>query len=332
MTGARQAATAERTGRALLALASVFCVAAFVAPAGADAAWPGQNGEIVFQAFHLSGEEAAYDEGRGIWSSLPDAPNGQVHRLTIDHGDTAPQVSPDGRWVVFSRQRPSTTTTPAAGAIFRMRSDGAAVTRLTDGTHLDRQPAFLASGERVVFSRDDEGGNLYSVALDGSGLHQITSGPAEDRRPAVSPSGRVIAFERNNEIFTARPSGASLRNATRQIQKKTAKTAPDFSPDGKRIAFAFEGRIYTMAASGGHLRQISGFHFPTTGMGEPSFAPDGRSLLAVYTSPYRSSSLYLFPLRAGVPRACGVIHTGAEQARSPVWQPSSQAAAACREH
>jgi Tol biopolymer transport system component len=324
----RQAKPIERWARTSLALGSLLGAAALLAPAGAGASWPGQRGAIVFEAYRLGGEEAAAEEGKGIWSS-PGAgvPFAQVRRLTRDPSDADPQVSPDGRWIVFSRGvAPSAGGEPTASAIFRMRSDGGALAPVTDGLHSDGRPVFLASGKRILFQRDGLSptyGDLYSIGVDGTGLRQVTSGSADDRNPAASADGRTIAFERGRHIFTARPSGAEPKDITPQLPRSEAAHSPDFSPSGDRIAFARQGNVFITSANGKGPRRVTGFSFPRDGLGEPAYAPDGKSILAVYTSPYRSSSLYLYRARDRRIVNCVPVHLHL-QIRAPAWGPSSQ--------
>jgi Tol biopolymer transport system component len=204
--------------------------------------------------------------------------------------------------------------------------DGSGLRPLTDGSHADREPAFSASGGRVLFTRR---GDIFSVALTGGAVRRITSGGTDDFHPRAAPGGRIIAFERrlvgphsvrHQHIFTARADGSRVRDLTPRLPRRLAAADPEFSPDGRRIVYTTGDRVISVRADGARAklliapRKASGQIFS-----DPTFAPDGRSLLFAISSPGGRSSLHRRDLdrRRPLPNPLREPHIGA---RAPAWQ------------
>lgn len=268
--------------RPLVLVLAVLASAVLLA-APARAAWPGREGPVVFMGV-IPGDKPFENAPTGLRRSTLGA--GSLTSLTSDTTDRDPQVSPDGRLIVFSRvlgTDPETQRTKSG--IFVATIDGSGIRQLTDGGSteteggtaegVDIEPTFTASGQRIVFVRAGTlspfaSGDLYSIALDGSGLAPLTSGAPADHMPAVSPSGRQIVFVRTirrtdgtqtgPHVYSMRLDGSRLRDLTPRLQREPWD--PDFSPSGKFIAFATEGNqlrgdIFTMRANGGPIRRLT---------------------------------------------------------------------------
>jgi dipeptidyl aminopeptidase/acylaminoacyl peptidase len=331
----------------LLALVALASAALLVAPA--RGAWPGREGPVVYAGvFPGTTLKPSLTKPAGLRRFTPGAAGSRV-QFTTDTTDRDPQVSPDGRSVVFARAIELTEDSERS-AIFIAAIDGSGVRQLTDGGSpegSDTQPTFTASGQRIVFVRGGAGpyasGDLYSIGLDGSGLTPLTSGPAADRMPAASPTGRQIAFVRSFQrpdgieagphIYSMRPDGSQLRNLTPRLGD--APWDPDFSPSGKVIAFATEGNqlrgdIFTMRANGGPIRRLTNRvthdrrhdnpHFPRPfGYTNPAFSPAGDSILAVARS---GTSPRLARIRLADPDHPHVFGTSL-LGSAPAWAPAA---------
>jgi len=297
---------------ALLLAAATLLLAALLAPL-AKATWPGRAGPVVYAGV-TPGSKATANARAGLRSFIPGVA-GSRRQLTTDPADRDPQVSPDGRLVVFSRPVPTADgrTNPA---IFVIGIDGSGLRQLTDGgpsEGSDAQPTFDASGKRVFFVHHDGGeepsgnlGDIYAVGIDGGGLTRVTSGPASDSMPAASPSGRQIVFVRVHfppgipqgdepHIYSARPDGSRVRDLTPGLPSEKAPWDPEFSPSGRLIAFATNGNqlrgdIFTLRSNGGPIRRLTNRghqrrDFPRPyGYTNPTFSPAGGELIAVARS------------------------------------------------
>jgi Tol biopolymer transport system component len=122
---------------------------------------------------------------QNLW--LTDLDRNPPRQLTSHAGfNQQPNVSPDGRYIVFVSNR----TGPQH--LWRIDIDGKHPVELTHGLD-DGDPSFTPDGKWVVFSSITvDGGRLFRVAIDGGepvSLMDKISGA-----PMVSPNGKMIAF------------------------------------------------------------------------------------------------------------------------------------------
>jgi dipeptidyl aminopeptidase/acylaminoacyl peptidase len=321
----------------LAALALALGIAAF-AGGRADAGWPGRDGLIVYLGVRSG--ELPYESGyltTGLRVFEPGV-SGSTRVLTSDPSDADPQVSPDGRTIVFSRVVSNEYPGPVT-RLFTIEIDGSGLRPLATGAPANLseiEPAFYPSGGSIVFVRSGgpEGGDLYSVRLDGSNLRQVTAGSARERAPAVSPRGGQIAFTcgsgeayaRIEDVCSIRPDGSHRRVLTRALKPGAEPFDPDFSPSGRQIAFTLgpgtAADVFTMRADGSRLvaltnRSRSGRRtFPRKlGYASPAYAPGGGSLVALARG---GSGPHLVRIRLGDPRHPQPL-LGHTLASSPAW-------------
>lgn len=316
----------NRTGRLVALAALLGVVVVCVGAASASAAWPGQNGPILF----TGGQR---DASSGLWSIRQNG--GGLQQLTSNSSDSEVQTSADGRWIVFTRS--VDVGGEPARHVFLARANGSGATEVTTGAVSDRSPSFTRNGRRILFSRfirssGDEKSHdvehIFSVLRDGSGLHRLTSGGFSDRNPAMSPNGRIIAFERAGivgvepHVYTMRANGTRVRDATPQLAAWTAQ--PDFSPSGNRIVFvrgypgAPNAELFTMRPNGTGLSRLTGRPGHLVGFfASPSYSPDGRFVVAQRTNASRRSLLQVFRVRD---RRRVAVLGGSRTPRSPEMQ------------
>ena len=109
-------------------------------------------------------------------------------QLTADSAvKRLPQMSPDGRHIVFDSLHGESTN------IWRMDADGSNQKRLTRGAVGDRGPRFTPDGQWVIFwSWTESGaGRIEKVSIDGGDPVQLTD--YWTVLPTISPDGKVIA-------------------------------------------------------------------------------------------------------------------------------------------
>ena len=279
-------------------LLSVLAVAALVAPASTQAAFPGAPGPIAYS--HASFTESG-DSG-GLLAHGPRKRDGP-RPLTTDPNDSSPSYSPDGRLIVFSSNR---DPGEARGThIYVMKNDGSDVRQLTSGSFYDSNPSFSPSGQLVVFDRGGLNGgdsHIFSASIDGSGLEQIGDEAGSDWDPTFTPNGKRIVFVSNrmssgrtdrSNILSMRPDGSQLRLL---IGGPRNELDPDVSPNGRRIAFASNRdhgpNLFVAKMNGKQVRELTHSRHDCFGSAcytNPSWAPDGKHIAFLASGRYSSS-------------------------------------------
>jgi TolB protein len=168
----------------------------------------------------------------GLYSMGADGSH--VRRITLnpdlDWGDYAPTVSPDGRWVAFSRVVGATPENgdQSVSALFVVRIDGRGLHQVTPYSLMVDEKDWSPDGSRIVFVSHAGSNNgpfradLFTVAPDGSDLTQLTSttpGKTYAFGPSWAPSGQRIMFRyfRSTggiDIYTVRPDGTDRQQVT----------------------------------------------------------------------------------------------------------------------
>lgn len=116
-----------------------------------------------------------------------------------------PQMSPDGRLIMFERANSPLARPRLARALFVMNADGSGLHRVTPwalraGDDADWAP----DGSRILFrslsDQPSKRSQYYTVRPDGSGLTQLTHFRHTRVlfRPSFSPDGRQIVFARGD--------------------------------------------------------------------------------------------------------------------------------------
>lgn len=257
-----------------LRAATVAMLVLALAPGSpARAAFPGANGEIVFERELPAGSHTQVD-----LFAITAAGTG-LRRLTStpNLNEFGPAWNAAGTRIAFWR-------TPAPfgpGTVWTMDSAGGTPHRLTTGIDA-RDPAWTPDGSRLVFTREtSDGSDLWSMrASDGANLHEVTSGAPLDFEPAWSPDGTRIAFTRGSaegdvgDIYVLTVATGVVTRVTHSATTYDHQVA--WSPDGTRLVFERDGNtassIYTVAAAGGAVVRLTNGAFFDVG---PAWSPDG---------------------------------------------------------
>lgn len=157
------------------------------------------DGILIFTSLETGREQ--------IWSMHADG--SQRCNLTLSESGNSnnysPDVSPDGKHVVFVSDRQGKTQ------IWRMNIDGSQPLSLTEG-HDDLDPQVSSDGQWVIYSSAKSGSRaLWKVPLAGGTETQVSDLPAES--PVTSPTSKLIA--------------CIWREAGKNLQRKMAVVDPD---------------------------------------------------------------------------------------------------------
>jgi TolB protein len=201
--------------------------------------------------------------------------------------DGMPDISPDGKRVVFS------STRDTGYQIYVMNADGSDQRRVTEGSELNWYPSWSPDGQRILFYRlvRDAPNELWIIDADGQNpqLLVFSSGSG-----AWSPDGSRVVYPDGADIdlFVIGVDGADRVALGIEGFPQWGIDDPAWSPDGSQIAFtgqrAFQTDVYTVDVDGGKLRnrtQTGGWD------AEPAWTSDAGRI--VYSS--NGNSLTMLP-------------------------------------
>ena len=275
-------------------------IAGLIAPAAAEAAYPGANGKIAFS-------RPATGSTLDIFVANPDGSG--VSNLTNSSGadDLEPAWSGDGSKIAYW----------SPPYVYTADADGSNPLPLRWGG----DPSVSPDGSEIAYSTSarffpESNQEIFVMSSDGSGVRNLTNEPlgpewGHDYGAAWSPEGTEVAFARilgsATGIYVLGADGTGL---TQLVSGPAAH--PDWAPDGNAIVFDAFGDVYVVDATG--LLQL------TSGQGDdkfPVFSPDG-TLIAFQR--FREGAGNNYDIH--VMNADGLDqHLAIENGREPAWQP-----------
>jgi acylaminoacyl-peptidase len=198
---------------------------------------------------------------------------------------TDPQMSPDGRRVIYVRKYSDVFTDRRYSNLWIIDVDGGQNRPLTTGHHGDAAPRWSPDGTRVAYTSDREGTpQIYVRWLDSGQTARLTNLGFPPADPVWSPDGRQIAF--TTFVAQEAPKVASLPAPPEGAKWAEPATTID------KLVYRFNGEgylkpgythLFVVPAEGGTPRQISSGDFQHGGTAFTASAavwsPDGRYLI-----------------------------------------------------
>lgn len=107
-----------------------------------------------------------------------------------------PQISPDGKWVVYVQGQPDLDANKTVTHLWLVATEkGAKPKQLTDGKKSDRHPRWSPDGQSILFESARSGSNqLYIIGANGGDPKQLTHLSTEASIGIWSRDGKQIAF------------------------------------------------------------------------------------------------------------------------------------------
>ena len=147
---------------------------------------------------------AAVDDDVDIWKVRSDGTGALNLTADSDANDAFPDVSADGKWIVFRSGRDGEKGSGRDGnkEIYLMNKDGGQVLRISHTEGIDTMPAISPDGKRVVYTTDrtGKGMKLWIQSLDDPNDEGLLLEPGRahlsglDMHPRFSPDGKWIVF------------------------------------------------------------------------------------------------------------------------------------------
>ena len=274
---------------------------------------PGKNGPILFRRYLDAGRTTG-----AVFAVNPDGTGSrQITRPRRGVIDQYPDVSPDGRTVVFHRMvrcPPEGTRNGIDGTcdlVYTVRRDGKGLKPLVPcgfdagaglrcvGVHT---PAFSPDGKKIAFAYSlvdkryadsfNVNQGIWIVDRDGTDarqLTQLTPGSSWDDEPQWSPDGKRLVFLRvdlakeKDALFTVDVDDGELVQVT--PWDLNAGNDPDWSPDGKWIVFTPHARdgsenVHKIHPDGTGLTNLTKQKAGGFHYLSSSFSPDGKLIVS----------------------------------------------------
>ena len=249
-----------------------------------------------------------------------------------------PQLSPDGRTLVYARSRADWKSGRLVFHLWRQDVGGGAPVQLTFSEN-GEFPGFTRwapDGARLAFVRDNQ---IFLLAPDGGEARQLTHHGTPVGLPSWAPDGNAVYFLAPDAPTTEERERARARDDVylydetyrhRHVWKVVVSTGAEIqitqgeaselgyrlSPDGKRLAIhrsttslvgdAYRSEVWLMDADGRNPRALTHNNFEETGA---EVSPDGAHLLFLAEAtdrlePYANWNLFTMPVDgSGGPRA-----------------------------
>src|SRR5262250_725082 len=180
---------------------------------------------------------------------------------------TDPQISPDGKKIVYVRRFADATTDKRYSNLWIINADGSDHRPLTTGNRSDASPRWSPEGTRLAFLSDVDGKQqIYIRWMDSGQTARITN--LENSPEAInwSPDGKMLSF--SALVQSKGPHLADLPSPPSGAKWADPPTAYD------RLVYRFNGsgylkpgymQVFVVSAEGGAPRQVTKGDFPNGG-------------------------------------------------------------------
>jgi dipeptidyl aminopeptidase/acylaminoacyl peptidase len=251
-----------------------------------------------------------------------------------------PQVSPDGRQILFTMDAPDWKANRRVGHIWRIDADGTGLVQMTRGDLGETSPRWSPDGTKIAFlSRRGESSDnqLFLLSVGGGEARPLSKHASAVSSPSWSPDGQTIYFLASD----ARTEAEAEREKTKddvfafdedfkqqhlwkiavKEEAEQAITTGDYSVlsyqlshDGRKVALhrgptplygaSDQGEVWVMDRDGSHAVQLTRNAVDEAGA---ELSPDQTQVLFVSGSnqsfePYYNGNLFVVPATGGAAR------------------------------
>lgn len=216
-----------------------------------------------------------------------------------------PQISPDGKTVVYRRTGFDIMKDRSKGALWVTGTDGRSHHKLTSREGNEGSAAWSPSGDRLAFvSSTDEGSEVYLYWMDTGAIARLTQLENSPSSLSWSPDGHSIAFAMkvNDEAPVIAKMPSKPKNAE-WAQSPRITDRLKHESDGSGYIDPGFTHIFMIPAEGGTPRQLT--HGDFNHSGSLSWSPDGQQIYFSanrnenWEYEFRNSEVYAVHLESG---------------------------------
>jgi Tol biopolymer transport system component len=278
-------------------------------------------------SFAPDGRTIAFAREGHIYTVRPDG-SGERRLTKGSSVDSRPQISPNGKIVLFER-------TPAGSEtekLYTVPVGGGAAKVLAGGTEEETEARFAADGKTIVFVRTSTTGgrpndDLYSVRPNGTGLTRLTPTARVDEFDPRYFAGGIV-FSRGNQsegpagyadIYTMKKDGTRVKPLVRGVGSAYVE---DVSPQGHTLIFRRDRGLWVKKIGPAAAKKVA--ELPDGSQTNSVFSTDGTSV-ATLIGTGKSQELMSIDLATGRKSDLAEAYDGeSESAFGPVidWQPT----------
>ena len=240
-------------------------------------------------------------------------------------------LSPDGKTVAFTVERPDVEKNTRPKHIYTVAVDGGAPVQITrDGNN--QRPRWTPDGTRIVFISNRSGSNqVWSMNPDGTDPKQITSLAADAGGVIVSPDGKSVVF--TSAVY---PGCADDACNKAKFEADTKQPKPRvYTSLLYRHWNEWQGptrtHLMVVPIGGGPAKDLTpaAFDVPAFSLGGPddyAISPDSAELAYVANTDKdqatsTNTDIYVVPLTGGEPKK---LTSGLGADRSPTYSPDGK--------
>ena len=261
------------------------------------------------------------------------------HPLAFDdliklHRISAPEVSPDGKWVAYGISTPDMETNRGVGNIWLVGTSGGDAIQLTQSGK-DSAPSWSPDGKTLAFLSGRDGtSQVYVISMEGGEAKKLTTLSTGADLFKWSPDGKSIAFTSGVYVDCKDDACNKKRDEEKEKSKVKAHVAEhllyrhwDHWSEGKRSHLFIQPVEATPAAH--DLTEAADYDVPPDQRGgdtDLNFSPDSKEICyTAVTDKMEATStngdLFLVPVTGGEPKR---ITTNQGFDGNPVYSPDGK--------